>query len=293
VLIAPNRGKRPYDMHNSDKKLIETALSPRLDRNRETYSLKNNHGDWLVKAVENKYPSLTPDNPKAYGKQEIVIDTPKSNVAFARLSEEEIFNALQVFKERYSELSKQNGIEYVLVFHNDGYNAGASLAHAHSQIFALPFVPLKFLNESRIIEEYVSTNNRDPFEDIITYERRHKVRMLCEDSRFFIFCPYASQWPFEYWILPKRKITNLGELDTTDLTHIARQLRQYCRKLTRRNISYNIYFENGLSANQRFCVKICGRSNVWGGFEVATGMVINTVPPESAAEWYRRNIKQC
>ena len=58
-------------------------------------------------------------------------------------------------------------------------------------------------------------------------------------------------------------------------------------KLTGAQISYNFFIENGTSPNFRCIIKIYGRSSIWGGFEVATGMVINTVPPESAAKWYR------
>lgn len=287
VMVSPNRGRRPYDMHNPGNKLIETAQSPRLDRNREIYSIYNNHGDWLVKAVENKYPSLSADNPQAYGKQEIIIDTPLSNKPLSYLAESQIAKVLEMFQLRTKELSLEHGIEYVMVFHNDGYNAGASLAHAHSQIFALPFVPQKFIDQSRIIEEYVKTNNRDPFDDIIAYEKRHKIRIIAEDERYIVFCPYASQWPFEYWILPKRLIRSTADIDKTDRIHIARYIKKFCSRLNRHDISFNIYFENGVSANHRFCVKVCGRSNTWGGFEVASGMVINTVPPESAAKWYR------
>ncbi len=287
VIVAPSRGSRPYDMHNPDKKLIETAQSPRLDKNREFFSLKNKHGDWLVKAVENKFPSLSPENPQAYGKQEIIIDTPLANKPLSYLSEGQITKVIDVFQQRTQNLQQEHGIEYVLVFHNDGYDAGASLAHAHSQIFALPFVPQKFIDESRIIEEYAKTNGRDPFDDIIAYEKSHKVRVLCEDSRFIVFCPYASQWPFEYWIVPKRMITSTTELEKTDKLYIARHLKRFCSKLTRHNISFNFYFENGISQHQRLVVKVCGRSNTWGGFEVASGMVINSVPPEAAAKWYR------
>lgn len=287
VLVSPNRGRRPYDMHNPGNKLIETAQSPRLDKNRDIYSLNDNHGDWLVKVVENRYPTLTPDNPKAYGKQEIVIDTPLGNKSLADLSDTQIYNVIDTFQKRIRDLSSQQGIAYVLAFHNDGYSAGASLAHAHSQIFALPFVPQKFANESRIVEEYFHTNNRDPYDDIIAYEKKHKARILCEDDRFIVFCPYASQWPFEFWILPKKPINSVIDCDKTDKIHLSRYIKRYCKKLTRHNVSYNLYLENGISTHQRFCIKVCGRSNVWGGFEVATGMVINTVPPESAAKWYR------
>jgi len=288
VIIAPNRGKRPYDTRDGGHMLIETASSPRLDRNVGVSELKDANGDWIVKVVENKFPSLTSDNPQAYGKQEIVIDTPLASTPFSHLSIEQITNVLKVYQQRTEKLLNQNGIEYVLVFRNDGYESGASLAHAHSQIFALPVVPQKFQHESELIDKYIENNHRNPFDDIIGYEKRSKKRVVCEDDEFLVFCPYASQWPFELWILPKKQITVSTELDNNQLKSIAKYLKQYLKKLNQHKISFNIYLENGINANHRFCIKICGRSNVWGGFELATGIVINTVPPESAAKWFKK-----
>jgi UDPglucose--hexose-1-phosphate uridylyltransferase len=287
VIIAPNRGNRPYDAKDSGHVLIETASSPRLDRNVDVCQLNDPSGDWLVKVVENKFPSLSPDNPQAYGKQEIVIDTPLAGTPFGKLDEDQIKNVLHTYQARTSDLMAQNGIEYVLIFKNDGFEAGASLAHAHSQIFALPMVPGRFKRESENVEAYFKENNRDPYEDIIGYEKRTKSRIVFEDDNMVVFCPYASQWPFEVWMLPKRAVTSLESLSQPEISTLARSLKKYLSKLTRHKISFNLYLENGASEHHRFCLKVCGRSNTWGGFEVASGIVINTVPPESAAIWYK------
>lgn len=287
VIIAPNRGKRPYDTKDSGHVLIETASSPRLDRNVDVCQLNDPSGDWLVKVVENKFPSLSPDNPQAYGKQEIVIDTPLAATPFSKLSEAQIINVLHTYQARITNLKAQNGIEYVLVFRNDGFEAGASLAHAHSQIFALPMVPSKFKRESENVEAYFKQNNRDPYEDIIAYEKRTKSRIVYENDHMMVFCPYASQWPFEIWMMPKRAVTTLEDMSQSEISTIASSLKKYLSRLTRHKISFNLYLENGASEHHRFCLKVCGRSNTWGGFEVASGIVINTVPPESAAIWYK------
>ncbi|MBA3678991.1 DUF4921 family protein [Candidatus Saccharibacteria bacterium] len=250
--------------------------------------LNDNHNNWLVKVVENKFPSLSPDNPKAYGKQEIVIDTPLASTPLSKLSEAQIVNVLNIYQKRTVDLLAQNGIEYVMVFRNDGYEAGASLAHAHSQIFALPMIPQKFKRESDVVEAYYKENHRDPYDDIIAYEKRTKSRVIAENDHILVFCPYASQWPFEFWMVPKRPITSIIDLSSTELNAIAQSLKRNLQKLTQHKISYNLYLENGVSPHHRFCLKVCGRSNIWGGFEVATGMSINTVPPESAAQWYKK-----
>ncbi len=287
VIIAPNRGKRPYDTKDFGHTLIETAKSPRLDENTFVSELKNKNGNWIVKVVENKFPSLTLNNPRAYGKQEVVIDTPRSNVSFGALSPHQIREVLEVYIQRTKSLLHQNGIKYVLVFKNDGYEAGASLAHAHSQIFAMPIIPQKYQHESDLVEEYFKETNKNPFDDIIDFEKNQHSRVVSENKQWFVFCPYASQWPFELWFLPKRHFVNSIELDSSELESLSELLKKYLSKLHSNGISFNMYLQNGVSDNHRFGIKVCGRSNIWGGLEVSTGIVINTVPPESATKWYK------
>ena len=87
--------------------------------------------------------------------------------------------------------------------------------------------------------------------------------------------------------LPKKHATNFSELTVNQTTACAKHLKHLTQKLTNAQISYNFFIENGISPHYRCIIKLYGRSNIWGGFEVATGMVINTVPPESATKWYR------
>jgi len=286
VIISPGRGKRPYDTHKNRHPLIETADSPRLDKEKEVYTVKED-GDWLVKVVQNRFPALTMGNFRAHGSQEIVIDTPLANTSFSQLSLAQIERVLKTYQQRIEDLSAKKGIAYVLVFRNDGFEAGASLAHAHSQIYALPIIPKKFLEQSKQIEEYYIDKKKEPIEDIIAYEKNQKQRVIFEDSHFIAICPYASIYPFEAWIIPKRHVVNFTEINETELKSCTKQLKMLTEKLTGAQISYNFYIENGTSPNFRCIIKLYGRSNIWGGFEVATGMVINTVPPESATKWYK------
>lgn len=291
VVIAPKRGKRPYDTHKNRHPLIETADSPRLDLQKEIFSLRQG-SDWLVKVVENKFPALTPDNPKAYGQQEIVVDTPLANTSFAQLPISQIEHILKVYQLRTEKLMKDDNVAYVLVFRNDGFEAGASLAHAHSQIFALPIIPKRFMDHSKQIEDYFMDKKKEPIEDIIQFERVQKQRVIAEDDYFFVMCPYASQYPFEVWLIPKQHTGQFNNLNNAQLRSCAKHLKHLTGKLTNAQISYNFFIENGVSPRHRCIIKLYGRSNLWGGFETATGIVINSVPPESAARWYKNKDKR-
>lgn len=289
VLIAPKRFNRPFDTREHSGQLFETASSPRLDTQEEVFSLKDDKGQWYTKVVNNKFPSLSLDNPKAYGKQEIVLDTPLANVQLGELDEKQLVNVLMTYQERVRELVKVENIKYVLVFKNEGHHAGASLAHAHTQIFALPMVPQRFINQSEMIEHYFEQNKTDPFDAIIKFEKDQGQRVISENDNFISFCPYAPLWPLEAWILPKRAVRSLDQLSSQELFTLAAPLKQIIAKLSKNIVNYNFFIENGISEHHRLAIKVRGRDVVspWGGFEVATGMVINSVPPEAAANWYK------
>lgn len=290
VLIAPKRAGRPYDAAASDHPLVETSSSPRLDLQEEIYTLPNDKGDgWAVKVVANKFPALTIDNPDAYGAQEIVIDTPLRNTAFGELPVGQIEKILFTYQARSQALHDMPHIRYVSIFRNDGYEAGASLAHAHSQIFALPFEPPRLRDEARAVQQFVLENARDPYDDIIHFEKRENLRIIAENDDWLSFAPYAPQWQMEAWILPKLNKVHMSDLEGHEIASLAPLVKQIAARLTGSSINFNLSVEEGLVTHQRLVFKFKGRNVVspWGGLEVSTGVIINTIPPEAAAEWYR------
>lgn len=290
VLIAPKRADRPYDAALNDHPLLETASSPRLDLQREVSTIVNETNDgWAVKVVENKYPALTLDNANAFGKQEIVIDTPLANTTFGELPASQIEKILHAYRQRYFKLGVLPHIAYVSVFRNDGYEAGASLAHAHSQIYALPFIPPRIQNESDQVEKIALERGHDPYDDIISFEMRENLRIIANNEHWICFAPYAPLWQMEAWVLPKRQSTSFTDLIDDEITSLAPILKLLTSKLNKQNINYNLSIETGVSPHHRLTIKLRGRNVVspWGGLEVTTGVIINTIPSEAAARWYR------
>lgn len=290
VLIAPKRAGRPYDATANDHPLVETSSSPRLDLQEEVYTLPDDSGDsWSVKVVANKFPALTRDNPDAYGVQEIVIDTPLRNTAFGELTTNQIEKVLLTYQARSQALHDIPHIRYVSIFRNDGYEAGASLAHAHSQIFALPFEPPRLRQEADTIQQYVLKNTHDPYDDIIEFEKRENLRIIAENEDWLSFAPYAPQWQLEAWIIPKLNKIHMADLEGHEIATLAPLIKQITSKLTKNNISFNLSIEEGLVSHQRLAFKFKGRNVVspWGGLEVSTGIIINTIPPEATAQWYK------
>ena len=94
--------------------------------------------------------------------------------------------------------------KYVFIFRNQGEAAGASLAHPHSQLIALPVVPKRLMEELNSSREYFNYKERCIYCDIVRQEKEQNVRIISENQDFMSIAPFASRFPFETWILPKR-----------------------------------------------------------------------------------------
>jgi UDPglucose--hexose-1-phosphate uridylyltransferase len=54
-------------------------------------------------------------------------------------------------------------------------------------------------------------------------------------------------------------------------------------------LPYNYYFHQLVhDEDQHLYMKITPRGSVWAGLEIGSGLIINPVPPEEAAEYYRQ-----
>lgn len=291
VIIAPKRSLRPDDLiEKNPSHTTETAQSPVIEADKAVYEVRSPRGGWHVKVISNKFPALTLDNPKAYGQQEVVIETPEHNVELSALPASQIERVFTAYAARIAVLSQIPGIRYVSVFKNDGPNAGASIAHAHSQIIALPVIPPLVEEEAMSVQEYINENSTCPYCDIIEWERSQKVRVIAQDEHAIAFAPYASQNPYEAWILPKQHRPVFAELTKAESRSVAIMLKKITQFLDKARISYNYYLQDSLSPYQHhFSLRIEPRQTIWAGLELSTGVIINPVAPEAATEWYKKS----
>jgi len=225
---------------------------------------------------------------KFYGHHEIVIETPFHHREFAQLSVGEISKILKVYAQRTKILSKDKKIEYILIFKNDGGLAGASIIHAHSQIFASRFLSPDVLEELLAAREYKLKNRNCPYCEII--KKEEKSPRLIEDSSCLVaFTPYASFYNYEAWIFPRRHIDNVASLNHNEIKFFARVLKKILTKIEKINLSYNFFLHQVISEpDQHFYFKIQPRRSIWGGIELGSGLVVNTVAPEKAAAYFRK-----
>jgi UDPglucose--hexose-1-phosphate uridylyltransferase len=109
------------------------------------------------------------------------------------------------FRDRILDLKRDNRLRYVLLFKNHGEAAGASLEHTHSQIIALPVVPIQVQEELDSARRYYSFKERCVFCDIVRQESADGERMILESDQLLVISPYAPRFPFETWVVPRAR----------------------------------------------------------------------------------------
>jgi UDPglucose--hexose-1-phosphate uridylyltransferase len=292
VIIAPKRNKRPQGV----VKKIEVAKAPCFlcpsdvddpAKHKAVYELKGQDQKWLVKSILNDFPALSEDNLKAYGHQEVIVETPLHGIEIHELPLEHIVKVFDSYIDRYLAAQTMKGICYTILFKNEGGKAGASILHSHSQLIAMPMVPPKIEAEAAAVDGYIRKNNSCPYCDIIKSEK-NGPRVAWEDEHLFVLAPYASESPYGLWFIPKRHLHSIEYLHENEKLSFAHAFKKLLAKLDDIDMPYNYFFQNSLDCEEHHMIlKLAPRPNVWAGLELGTGVVINSVPPEDAVKFYK------
>ncbi len=301
VILATDRGKRPHQfkLDKPSKKVDvcyfcpgnENLTPPELGRKLlDASGIKN----WSIRYFPNKFPAVqqkgTPyirtDNEfftfaAARGFHEVIVETPEHEKELADLPIEHIAEILKVYAARIKELSSFENIKYVVVFKNSGSAAGTSLVHTHSQVIAYNIVPEIILRK----EDVYSGKRVCPYCKIVDIEKTSDRRCY-ENGAFAAFTPYASRYPLEIWIFPKRHIKNITDFVDDEYYQLAEILKKILLKLKELNAPYNMYLQYGIS-KLHFHIEITPRLATWAGFELGSDTIINSITPEDAANFYR------
>lgn len=296
VIISPGRKHRPHDFPQTTAGQHEDAsrciFCPQQLRDVKAVLTIGRGLRWSVKVIKNIYPIVSPDNPKVYGHQEVVVDTPDHNVEFADLPVSHIATVFKVFARRTRALEKDQKIKYILTFKNHGGKAGATINHAHSQIFASAFLPPHVVDKRKRAVAYQIQKGTCFYEDTLIREQMGP-RWIREDGHFGVFAPYASSYNYEAWIVPWRHVDNIGNLRDAEFASLASHVKTLLQKLETIGMSYNLFAHQVVrDRNEHFYFRISPRGDVWAGVELGSRLIVNTVPPEDAAKFYREDSKK-
>ncbi len=277
---------------------------------KEIFSVKEGN-DWKVRVVPNKYPALEEKGVSSgaadrhikgihlymdgVGRHEVIIESPKHNDSLATVKLEQVEKVVLTYRQRFIELSKNEDYQLIVIFKNYGVRAGTSLEHPHSQIAATPFVPCYVRNKLSKSQIYFDDFGRCVFCDTIQYEIRDKKRIICENEDFIAFAPYASTVPYNVKILPRKHESCFGSISEKDARSLASILRIILQKLyyLLDNPEYNYVIDSSPidksgERSYHWHLNILPRLTTRAGFEIGSGININTVLPENCAKLLRR-----
>ena len=316
VIIANERAKRPHDLAQKD------ASEPTLEFDERcpfcpghedmtppevmTLALPDSERPWDVRVVPNRYPALRPDANFGHetdgffsylggaGAHEVVIDTPIHNREMSLMNDREVEAVLRVCQQRYSALKADPRVKLVIIFKNKGKVAGTSLAHPHSQIVAAPVEPPLVRRRYNVARSYYAGCGRCLYCDILERERAAGKRVLAETDHFLVFHPFASHWPFETWLLPKEHRSSFGDASPEELAELAQLLCSVLGALQEKmgDPDYNLVVHSAPTRDSmkpyyQWHVQIVPRLTTAAGFEIGSGMYINTALPEETAAFIR------
>jgi len=317
VIIATERARRPSDFRGVPEP-EEPGLCPFCPGNedktpREVHvagrpsSAPPNSPGWKVRVVPNKFPALKIegdldrqaegiyDRMNGIGAHEVIIEGPDHGRPTEDLTPAELTEVLFAFKARILDLRNDLRFRYILLFKNHGHLAGASLAHAHSQLIALPVVPRQVMEEIAGAHRHFDLKERCIFCDIVGQERKDRSRLVYENEEFVAFAPWAPRSPFEIWIVPKRHESNFEAEPKERLSYCAQALKATLHRLAVAlgRPAYNFMVHSNplrdpSSPSYHWHVELMPALTQVAGFEWGSGFHINPVPPEEAAEFLRR-----
>ena len=315
VIVATGRAKRPMDFSRETVKPTVNGFCPfcygaEHRTPPEVLAFRSSGGPnepgWSLRVVPNKFPVLEIegelnrqgdgmfDRMNGIGAHEVIIETPDHMASLADLPEKQVENLLWAFRNRVLDLRQDRRLRYAVMFKNHGASAGATLAHSHSQLIALPVIPKRVREEIDGAKTYYDFKERCVFCDIIQQELRTGVRMVTETEFFVVLCPYAARFPFETWILPKRHESHFDESDAPTLQNLAWVLRETLRKIDQalEHPPYNFIIhtaplQDGRTLSYHWHIEIMPKLTKVAGFEWATGFHINPTPPEESAKFLR------
>jgi UDPglucose--hexose-1-phosphate uridylyltransferase len=312
VIIATARDARP--------RFLDEKKKPRTPSPKSTCPFENmqksgnwppllaypNEKDWQIMLIPNKYPAVAKSNVcsepfhqgiyharTAVGSHDLLItrDHSKNFADLDKKTAVKLFEMLQAF---HVMASKDKCAEYVSSFSNWGPRAGASIWHPHYQILTLPIIPPHTAHSLRGAASYFKKNGRCVRCDIVRAEKKERVRVIEENEHGIAIMPYAAKKPFEVTILPKRHYATFRDTPLVAVKGIALLLQSVLKRIRiyANDPDVNFFVHDApLNGNayeyHHWHIEVVPKISIRAGFELSTGMDINPIDPNHAAEILR------
>jgi UDPglucose--hexose-1-phosphate uridylyltransferase len=318
VIIAKERAKRPEELatHRPPKTMpsfVETCVfCPGNEAKTPPEVLRlpsDSQNSWQVRIVPNKFGALSREatptrvvrrshrTMEGFGIHDVIIDTPDHAQITALMPDAHVANVLRAYKSRYDALSHDPRIAHITIFKNHGLEGGASLEHPHSQLVATPVISNQVRDRLEEALRHFDEYGECMFCEVVQQELNDPERIVLTTEHFVALEPFASPTPFRTHIYPRRHMASFGDISSQEVQDLAHTLRTVLAKLyhglDNPDFNYTIRSAPAEWVGVRYFhwyLSIIPRLTRVAGFELGSGMFINTVLPEAAAE-FLRNVK--
>ncbi|MBI4313843.1 MAG: DUF4921 family protein [Candidatus Omnitrophica bacterium] len=326
VIIASERAKRPDQFlplssepsQDTGKDSCPFCEGHESQTPSEIFSIRKtgapNQPGWETRVIPSKHPILRVEGDldkkgrgmydimNGLGAHEIILEAPGHAANLADLPESQVAKVVRTYMARIHDLEKDKRLRYALLFKNYGAVAGAGpIRHAHSELMAMPVNPARIKDELAGCMQYYSSKERCLYCDIVRQELVDGRRLAVVNEHFVAIAPFASRFPFELWILPRRHSSDFTQMRPEEPAALAHLLKMTLMKLrlALKDPPYNFILHtapfrrerpgawNTLSEDFHWHIEIMPRLTRVAGFEWGSGFYINPTPPEEAARFLR------
>jgi UDPglucose--hexose-1-phosphate uridylyltransferase len=256
---------------------------------------------WTVRVVPNLYPAVSPDAPQpppeanrdlfwaapARGAHEVIVNAPDPVVSLSELSVDQVARAVEVWRER---MRAHADAAYVHLSVNERREAGASLPHTHSQLYALDFVPAAVARERERFSAYATrTMGGNLLADLVQEEVRRRERVVAIDDETVLMAPYGARVPFQLLIAPRTPRSRYQDEGPAGAAMLHDALTRLARRLGA-SPPLNLWVRSAPRDAERFCwrIDILPRLTHFAGLELGVGVHLNILAPEQAAAELRK-----
>lgn len=322
VIFAPARAARPHDFK---KPGVRPELqSPTQDSEncpfcpghehltpQEIFAIRpdgsNERGNWRVRVVPNKYPALRIEEPHqrieegrlfgqmgGCGAHEVIVESPNHDCPLALQPVDQILVLLRTLHGRYNDLMRDTRFQTIVIFKNQGLAAGTSLTHPHCQLIATPVAPRMIRHRLEVAMQHFDRTGECLYDAMLQAELAAKSRVLAVNDHYAALLPYASHAAFETWIMPRFRQSSFRWVDPALLRPLAQLLKLVLLKLRYAlgDPAFNMTIDTAPRGDEDaeyflWHIQIFPRLSTPAGFEMGSGMSINSTLPEDAAEFLR------
>ncbi len=257
---------------------------------------------WSVRVVENAFPAFEGNaamvvnhrgpvftEAPASGVHEVLILSPDHERTWAHLSDGQVSKVMVAIRDRMEAHSRTLGLRNTLAIVNSGREAGASIEHPHGQLLGMSFVPREMSEEQagfgRFAGNCLLCTALEAEEDA-----RH--RLVDSNKDLVVTCPFWSGMPFEMLVIPRRHGAHLYQCSDEEVSAVGIAIRDMLLRLEQvvGLAPYNLVFHTApyrATGPYHWHVHIWPKLTTKAGFEMGTGVMINVVPPEEAAQAMR------